>query len=479
MKNITQNWLARYAKTSFRTWLIWRSQQRNKAAIQHLTSLLLRAIAYGEHYLPIKWRAQCWSWLGCYEEALKIYRDASPPIERINLRLMAACGMTDELKLRAKELDTYDEKKKAAASIMAFDPDLACKLFSQLDPCILHAAALSTLERHAEGRMILEASKLQKNYDGNLSLLKANFSLLDPLEAINKCLHSERLGTLEKVNEWSQGALSFKAGAVKPINEGPRVTVIVAAYNTSEYIDRSIRSLLKQTWQNIEVIAVDDASGDDTLARLRRISKQDQRVKIIHQSINQGPYSARMKALQVASGKFVTCHDSDDWAHPQRIERQIKPLLENQRLIATTSSWVRMTADDKFYVKKSWPLIHHNPASPMFRKDVVLSSIGGFDTVRAGADSEFFERLKVAFGTSRIKQVNGILTLGSHRSNSITNSLETGVINFKPSHSRLAYWEAWRHWHINCIRRGITPKMTETGPRPFEAPVDILNRYQQ
>jgi hypothetical protein len=478
MKNITQNWLARYAKTSFRTWLAWSSQQRNKAAIQHLTSFLLRTIAYGENYLPIKWRAQCWSWLGCYEKALKICRDANPPIERVNLRLMAACGMTDELKLGTKELNTKDKKKKGAASIMAFDPDLACKLFSQLDPCILHAAALSTLERHAESRIVLEASKLQKDYDGNLSLLKANCRLLDPLEAINKCLYSERLETLEKANEWSQGALSFKAGAVTPINEGPRVTVIVAAYNTSEYIDRSIRSLLKQTWQNIEVIAVDDASEDDTLARLRKISKQDQRVKIIHQSYNQGPYAARMQALQVASGKFVTCHDSDDWAHPQRIERQIKPMLENPRLITTTSSWVRMTADDKFYVRKSWPLIHHNPASPMFRKDVVLSTIGGFDTVRAGADSEFFERLKVAFGTGRIKQVNGILTLGSHRSNSITNNLETGVINFKPSHSRLAYWEAWRHWHINCIRRGITPKMPETGPRPFAAPVDILNRYQ-
>lgn len=396
-------------------------------------------------------------------------------MEKVDLRLLAACGMTTELKQRAEALKSNAEKRKAAASIMAFAPHLACELFSQLEPCILQAAALSTLERFTEAREILKASKAQRNANDNLMLLEANCGLLAPLQALNTCLDSAGLQTLAIDEQHPQAAFSFKAEPIEHAQAGPKVTIIVAAYNTEPYVEKSITSLLNQTWRNIEVIAVDDASKDNTLAILKRISEQDSRLKVIQQQNNQGPYAARMRAIAIATGEFITCHDSDDWAHPQRIERQVKPLLENQKLIATTSSWVRLTASQKFYVRRSWPLIHHNPASPMFRKDSVLGKIGGFDVVRAGADSEFYHRLKVAFGVNRIQPVSGILALGSHRSDSITNSIETGIINFKLSQSRRAYWEAWRHWHIDCIRKGITPKIAVNGPRSFEAPADNLN----
>ena len=456
-----------------------RISAKRQSSREYLSGFLPRTIAYGEHLLPIPWRAQCWSWLGCYEEALRIYRDASQPIEKVDLRLLAACGMTTDLRLRAEALKEDNEKRKAAASIMAFAPDLACELFSQIEPSVLHAAALSTLERFTEAREILKASKLQKIDNNNLFLLKANCGLLAPLQALNKCLDSAELQILDIDEQHPQAAFSFKAGPIEHVKEGPKVTIIVAAYNTELYVKKSITSLLNQTWRNIEVIAVDDDSKDDTLAILKRISEQDRRLKVIQQRDNQGPYAARMRAIEIATGEFITCHDSDDWAHPQRIERQVKPLLEDQKLMATTSSWVRMTASNKFYARRSWALIHHNPASPMFRKDIVLNTIGGYDVVRAGADSEFYHRLKVAFGMNRIKQVSGILALGSHRSDSITNSLETGIINFEPSHSRRAYWEAWRHWHIDCIRKGITPKIAVTGPRSFVAPADNLNRFQE
>lgn len=454
---------------------MWISPKRQSSR-EYLSGFLPRTIAYGEQLLPIPWRAQCWSWLGCYEEALRIYRDAGQPIEQVDLRLLAACGMTTDLRLRAEALKTDDEKRKAAASIMAFAPDLACELFSQIETSVLHAAALSTLERFTEAREILKASKRQTNSNDNLLLLEANCGLLAPLRALNRCLYNADLQTLDIDEQHPQAAFSFRAKTIKHVKEGPKVTIIMAAYNTELYAEKSITSLLNQTWQNIEVIAVDDASKDNTLSILKRISEQDSRLKIIQQRDNQGPYAARMRAIKIATGKFITCHDSDDWAHPQRVERQVKPLLENQKLIATTSNWVRMTASNKFYARRSWPLIHHNPASPMFRKDIVLNTIGGFDVVRAGADSEFYQRLKVAFGVNRIKQVSGILALGAHRSDSITNSIETGIINFEPSHSRRAYWESWRHWHINCIRRGVIPKMPNTGPRPFTAPIDILSK---
>ena len=181
-----------------------------------------------------------------------------------------------------------------------------------------------------------------------------------------------------------------------------------------------------------------------------------------------------MTALAVAHGEFVTCHDSDDWAHPQRIERQVAPLLRNSRLMATVSDWVRMADDGAFYVRKSWPLIHHNPASVMFRREPVLARMGGFDLVRAGADSEFYERLKVVFGARAVRRTKGILAVGSHRADSLMNDPEIGVTNHILSPSRLAYWEAWRRWHVETLRVGGKPFMPPDGARPFPAPEEIL-----
>ncbi len=443
-----------------------------------LHGLLPKTIAHGEQLIPMLWRAQCWSWLGCYEKALKIYNESGANSKRVNLRLLAACGMTNELKRRTKSLKNVIQREKAALAIMAFAPDLACELFSETGPCVSYAATLSTLGKYAEAREVLKASEYHDNSNGEVSLLEANCGLLDPLDAINRCLSNNNLAIIYK-EEAAKGALSFNGKCLKNQREGPRVTIIVAAYNTREYIGKSILSLLKQTWENIEIIVVDDASTDDTLEVLKGIAKQDQRLKIVRELENQGPYAARMKAIGMATGEFLTCHDSDDWAHPEKIARQVKPMLQDSRLVATTSCWVRMTAEDKFYVRKSWPLIHHNPASPMFRKDAILNIIGGFDMVRAGADSEFYERLKLSFGANKIRQVDGILTIGSHRTSSITNCKETGVIDFKPSHSRIAYWEAWRHWHIECIRKGISPKMPSCGGRPFNAPDEIVIKPSQ
>jgi len=199
-------------------------------------------------------------------------------------------------------------------------------------------------------------------------------------------------------------------------------------------------------------------------------------VRVLSHSRNAGPYAARMTALAQAQGELVTCHDSDDWAHPQRIERQAAPLLQKRRLMATVSDWVRMTDDGTFYVRKSWPLIHHNPASVMFRREPVLARMGGFDLVRAGADSEFYERLKVVFGAGAAQRIKGILAVGSHRVGSLMNDPKIGVTNHVLSPSRLAYWEAWRHWHVESLRSGKRPFMPATGARPFPAPAEILAR---
>lgn len=131
-----------------------------------------------------------------------------------------------------------------------------------------------------------------------------------------------------------------------PSMDGPLVTVLMTTFRTGERASVAIQSLLNQTYRNLEIIVVDDASDDATLAHVQAWASRDARVRVLRLPVNGGTYLAKSLGLQMARGEFVTCHDSDDWSHPLKIERQVRPLLEDASLVATTSS---MTSGDTGY----------------------------------------------------------------------------------------------------------------------------------
>ena len=193
---------------------------------------------------------------------------------------------------------------------------------------------------------------------------------------------------------------------------------------------------------------------------------------------------AKTMGLQLARGEFVTCHDSDDWSHPVKIERQVRPLLDNASLVATTSHWVRMQDDGMFYARPVHPLMRFNPSSPLFRREVVLKRMGAWDMVRTGADSEFHARLKLVFGKQAVKRIAQPLALGSHREGSLMTAGDTGYSDTGVSPQRLAYWQAWGAWHIDCLRKGVLPQLpldleVLSVSRPFVAPEEICVSEEQ
>jgi len=97
------------------------------------------------------------------------------------------------------------------------------------------------------------------------------------------------------------------------------VSVIIPVYNTEQYISRCIESVLKQTFTDFELIAVDDGSTDHSPQLLDVYAESDDRMTVIHQK-NQGVSSARNSGLSAASGKYIAFIDSDDWVHPQYLE---------------------------------------------------------------------------------------------------------------------------------------------------------------
>lgn len=94
-------------------------------------------------------------------------------------------------------------------------------------------------------------------------------------------------------------------------SDGPVVTVIMPVYNTQDYLEESIRSVLDQDCADIELICIDDGSTDSCPEILERISGEDRRVRVLHQE-NAGQGTARNRALGVARGTYVYCLDSDD-----------------------------------------------------------------------------------------------------------------------------------------------------------------------
>jgi len=104
----------------------------------------------------------------------------------------------------------------------------------------------------------------------------------------------------------------------------PKVSILVPIYNVSPFIERCARSLFNQTFNDIEYIFVDDASPDNSIEILNRIiaeypAKKNQ-IQLIHNQTNEGPASSRHKAMRIASGKYISFIDSDDYIDANMIE---------------------------------------------------------------------------------------------------------------------------------------------------------------
>lgn len=112
------------------------------------------------------------------------------------------------------------------------------------------------------------------------------------------------------------------------------ISVIVPAYNAEGYIERCIRSILNQTFQDIEVIIVDDGSQDGTYGICEKLKKQDQRINIIRQE-NAGVSEARNKGLEVASGQFIMFVDADDWLDTNYIEVMVLNMSTNDQVVVS------------------------------------------------------------------------------------------------------------------------------------------------
>ena len=98
------------------------------------------------------------------------------------------------------------------------------------------------------------------------------------------------------------------------------VSIIIPAYNTARLIGKCLSSVVEQTYKNLEIIVVNDASTDNTLQVITEFADKDFRIKIINHEINKGNGIGRNNAIRAATGKFVYFVDSDDYIEPNAVE---------------------------------------------------------------------------------------------------------------------------------------------------------------
>ncbi|MBU2662144.1 glycosyltransferase family 2 protein [Actinoplanes bogorensis] len=255
--------------------------------------------------------------------------------------------------------------------------------------------------------------------------------------------------------------------------EGPhRVSVVVTAYRPDRGLITAVRSILAQSWANIEVIIVDDASPPEFEPVLREAVALGERITLIRMPENSGTYAARNAGLDAAGGEFATFQDSDDWSHPLRIERQVRPLIDDRRLVATTSDGLAVT-DDLRCTRPGVRSGRFNPSSLLLRRSTVLRTVGYFDRLRKAADSEYIGRIQAAFGAARVRHLDSpplaLIRLSA-------GSLSRAEIRAHWMHpARTAYMSAYqRHHRLIAERQASAYRPADGSDRPFPAPDHLL-----
>jgi GT2 family glycosyltransferase len=193
-----------------------------------------------------------------------------------------------------------------------------------------------------------------------------------------------------------------------------RVTVLLAVHNGEPYVGQAVQSTLDQTFSDFELLVVDDASTDGTVALLEAID--DERIRILRNERNLGQVASLNRGLREARGEYVARIDHDDWSRPARLERQVA-VLDAEPEVGLVGTWMELvdldgrpvatldaTIDDfvefLFHTLIMRVYVAH-PAS-MYRREPVVA-LGGYDEATGPAeDKDLWRKLALERWDARI-----------------------------------------------------------------------------
>ena len=165
---------------------------------------------------------------------------------------------------------------------------------------------------------------------------------------------------------------------------GELVSIIMPVHNAERFLEEAVRSVMAQTYPNWELLVVDDASTDSSLAVASRLAGEDERVKVfVNNSPSGYPATPRNIAIKAAKGRYIAFLDSDDMWLPDKLEQQLPLFAESEKIGVVFSNYEKVdensTRCDRVVVA---------PRTTVYKKlllgNVIGNVTGIYDTQRVG-----------------------------------------------------------------------------------------------
>ncbi len=118
------------------------------------------------------------------------------------------------------------------------------------------------------------------------------------------------------------------------MKEQPLISVLLPVHNSASTLEECILSFKKQSYKNIEIIAIDDFSSDKSYSILRKLKKREKRLRIYRNVKRYGIAVTLNRALKKAKGSYIAFMDTDDFSSPRRFKKQINFLMNNEGVVA-------------------------------------------------------------------------------------------------------------------------------------------------
>ncbi len=313
----------------------------------------------------------------------------------------------------------------------------------------------------------------------SINLLLANVSVDDQsvwLAHTNNYLENMNVGLIELSCGKKPLFSKIQSCESNDYIDGELVSIIMPVYNAGRFIEYSVRSVLNQSWVNLELIIIDDCSTDSTWDILTTLGNSDSRIKLIKNKFNVGPYVSKNYGLLVSKGSFITGHDADDFAFYNRIELQMEYMKNNPKVKASTANKIRVSGDGTFINFHSATNNYDDGAankafvSCIFERSFLVNKLGFWDCVRFGADSEIIGRAKILLGEN-FHETNQLSMLCLDDENSLTNNDIYGISKISGlSPPRRLYLDNFKKWHL-----GLATDDCYMDFPPLKRPFDIMD----
>ena len=195
----------------------------------------------------------------------------------------------------------------------------------------------------------------------------------------------------------------------------PTISVLMAVFNAGKFLDASIRSIHRQTFQDWEFLIVDDGSTDESCEVAVRWAEIDKRIRVITNRANKGQTPCLNQGLREARGKWIARQDADDLSHPLRLTRQFERVTCDPDLALLGTCGRIIMEDDRLCglldvplsaASIRWSAAILNPflhTSVMFRRDIVLGEFGGYDeSFRISQDYDLWTRVIARYPSANL-----------------------------------------------------------------------------